>query len=378
MFLDEKIANDFRSTINSSQIFRKSEKLKEKFNLICVVMDRISSAVGYLNDHSDFPATEEDFVCFLVYACMVKDAVSKLYENVYHIKPEYIHKKKYFIDVRQYGKIVFTDETQPTDDVFFEYLRSMAFAHPFETTKGRRPRLFMDDDEKQYCPWVIVQGNVVGIRVYTSSDKFVIEDITFPFENLKEYIKTRYEYLKQLTEWAEKEIFAQDEEWAKHKVARSEDVLETIQSIKQIYEERFYETYEVEKIEQFLRCEITVDANIENIKRYKEALKRSVYKLCDALDNVEECDLCSATDEVFALPRVAHSMMRYQLEKIYCYLDDESDYWDRQWGLKQAEAFSKEFAKKWVVFDFDKMTDDEIKLTVAAACYLETKEQEML
>ena len=376
MFLDEKIANDFRNTINSSQIFRKSEKLKEKFNLICVVMDRISSAVAYLNNHSDFPATEEDFVCFLVYACMIKDAVSKLYENVYHIKPEYIHQKKYFIDVRQYGKIVFTDETQPTDDVFFEYLRSMAFAHPFDTE--HRNRSFIDKKETQYCPWVIVQGNVVGIRVYTSSDKFVIEDITFPFDNLKEYIKTRYEYLKQLTEWAEKEIFAQDEEWAKHKVARSADVFETIKSIKQIYEERFYETYEVEKIEQFLRCEITVDANIENIKRYKEALKRSVYKLCDALDNVEECDLCSATDEVFALPRVAHSMMRYQLEKIYCYLDDESDYWDRKWGLMQAEAFSKEFAKKWVVFDFDKMTDDEIKLTVAAACYLETKEQEML
>ena len=64
----------------------KSDKLKEKYNLICVVMDRVDSAVNYLNNHDEFPKTEEDFVCFLVYACMVKDAITKLYESVFHKK----------------------------------------------------------------------------------------------------------------------------------------------------------------------------------------------------------------------------------------------------------------------------------------------------
>ena len=125
MFLDPKVARDFRAIINSSEIFRRSEKLKERFNLICVVMDRIDSAVNFLNKHSDDPQTEEDYICFLVYACMVKDAISKLYENIYHHKPEYVAQKKYFCDVKQYGKMVFTEETCPTDDMFFEYLRSM-------------------------------------------------------------------------------------------------------------------------------------------------------------------------------------------------------------------------------------------------------------
>ena len=374
MFLDPKVARDFRERINSSEIFRRSENLKERFNLICVVMDRIDSAVNYLNKNSADPQTEEDFICFLVYACMVKDAISKLYENVYHHKPEYVTQKKYFCDVKQYGKMVFTEETCPTDDMFFEYLRSMAFAHPFET--GHRKRPFIDKDETQYCPWVIVHGSHVGIRVYTSSEKFVIEDLSFAFENLKNYIKERYEYLKELTAWAEQEIAEQNQEWSQHKVERSEDVFETIASIKEIYDERFYEPYEVEKIERYLKCDVTVPENIENISKYKDALKQSVEKICDALDNVEECDLASATDDIFAWPRNGHQMMHYQLEKIMCYLGEESDSWDRIWGLKQAEAFSKEFAKKWFVFDFDKMSDEEIQLTVSAACYLEYMEQE--
>ena len=146
MLLDPKIARNFRETINSSEIFRRSEKLKELFNLICVVMDRIDSAVSYLNKHSDDLQTEEEFICFLVYACMVKDAISKLYESVYHRKPAYVMQKKYFCDVKQYGKMVFTEETCPTDEMFFEYLRSMAFAHPFETDKRGRP--FIDTGEK--------------------------------------------------------------------------------------------------------------------------------------------------------------------------------------------------------------------------------------
>lgn len=374
-FLDSALIRNFRNTINSSDIFNKSNKLKEKFNLICVVMDRLDSAVNYLNTHANLPKTEEDFVCFLVYACMVKDAITKLHENVYHRKPSYITQKKYFCNVDHYGKMLFTEETCPTDDVFFEYLRSMAFAHPFETTKGRRPRLFMEDNEKQYCPWVIVHGSCVGIRVYTSSDKFVIEDITFAFENLKAYIKERYECISEFEKWANNEILLQDQEWSQHKVKRSEDIFETIYSIKEIYDERFLETYHIDCIEEYLKCEITVTENINNVSLYKKELEKAVIQICDALDTMDYESLDDATNLLHIYPRNAHQTLVYQLEKIFSYLDADSDCWDRQWGLTQAESFANQFAKKWVVFDFDKMSDSEIKLTVLTACYLEDKEQ---
>ena len=69
-------------------------------------------------------------------------------------------------------------------------------------------------------------------------------------------------------------------------------------------------------------------------------------------------------------------MMHYQLEKIYGYLNYENDNSDDiEWGLKQAEAFAKEFAKKWVVIKPREMDFYEIKMLTQVACYLEYMEQ---
>lgn len=374
-FLNKTLLDEFRETINSSRIFEKSEKLKEKYNLICVVMDRLESAIGYLNNHSDHPRTEEDFVCFLVYACMIRDGILKLYENVFRKKPDFVGQRKYFKHVKQYLKDAFTEENCPTDDVFFEYLRAMAFAHPFETGK-RSGRLFFDSNEIQYCPWVIVQDNHVGIRVYTSSEKFIINDLTFPFDTLKAYIQSVYERLKEINEWAKDEIYFQDEEWKKHKVDRSGSVQDLLQAIKAIYAERFLEPYEIERIESYLTCECTDSQNNEIIQEYRLILAESLYKICDALDACDYDALGKVTDSIFLRPSKAYSWMHYHLEKIYCYLDDDHHWMDIDWGLRQAKAFSKEFAKDWVIIDVGQMSFDEIKLLVTIACYFEAKKQE--
>ena len=74
-----------------------------------------------------------------------------------------------------------------------------------------------------------------------------------------------------------------------------------------------------------------------------------------------------------------HQHAHYQLEKIFCYLEERSKvidpYSNEAWGLKQAEFFANEFAKKWVTINVQSMQYDEIKLLVSTACYLEAKEQ---
>jgi hypothetical protein len=65
-------------------------------------------------------------------------------------------------------------------------------------------------------------------------------------------------------------------------------------------------------------------------------------------------------------------MMHYQLEKIYCYLNDDDG--DINWGLKMADSFSKEFSKKWVEIKPYEMNFDEIKMLTTIACYYESKE----
>lgn len=376
-YLNKGLLNEFRNTINSTNIFQKTSKLKEKYNLICVVMDRLDSAIGYLNEHEKQPKTEEDFVCFLVYACMIRDGIMKLYENVFQRKPSFIDDKKFFRDVKIYSKNAFSEDDCPTDDVFFEYLRSMAFAHPFNTG-NRKGRFFLESNEIQYCPWVIVRDNYVGIRVYTSSDKFVIQDLTFDFYNLKAYIKSIYERLDEINIWARDEILLQDQEWAKKKIDRTGTINDLIQNIKNAFAERFLEPYDIECIETYLTCETTNFQNKNIVESYREELTKSLYKICDALDEVDNDALDEATNIIGIRPRNAHSMMYYQLEKIFGYLDNDHGWMDVQWGLRQAQDFANEFATKWVVIEIGKMDFSEIKLLVTIACYFEAKEQGLL
>ncbi len=63
-FLDEKIIQNFRNIINSARIFNNLIKHKNRYNLICAVIDRINSAVIYLNQHSAHPKSEEEFIFF--------------------------------------------------------------------------------------------------------------------------------------------------------------------------------------------------------------------------------------------------------------------------------------------------------------------------
>ena len=52
--------------------------------------------VDYLNKHKKCPISDEDFITYMVYACMLYDGFNKMYENILDEKPPYKGKKKFF------------------------------------------------------------------------------------------------------------------------------------------------------------------------------------------------------------------------------------------------------------------------------------------
>ena len=385
-YLNESLIWDLHNVIESSDIFMSEEPLKHKYNLFCAFKDRMFSAVKFLNKHSKPPKTEEEFINFLVYAAIVRDGIMKLYENLYGKKPTFIGEKKYFLNVRTYSAKYFSEETQPTDDDFFEYLRAMAFAHPYETSKRGRP--FMEDGEIQMCPWVIIDKsgmtcrikNPVGIRIYSNKFEDDLQDILFSFDDVKAYIKSRYKCLKEITKWAKEELEKHIEEWKKRKINRNQDPVDILTEIKSVLTDRFQDASSIENLVVYLTCPISVEENRENVLKFRKAIIDAIPGICDSVDNLD-CELMEQKiGELLAYPREMHQMAYYQLEKIFSYLRDRSEiidpYSDEAWGLKQAEDFANGFAKKWVKIDVDTMQYDEIKLLVYTACYLERKEQE--
>ena len=387
-FLDHSLIESFREVINSSRIFTGHEQFKHKFNLICVFMDRIDSAVRYLNAHAEKPETEEEMIFFLVYATILRDGINKLYENIFNDHPPYILEKKYFSDAMHQYKPYFCADTCPTDDNFFDYLRAMAFAHPFCVSGRENNRPFMQKGEVHYCPHIIASSilssicnikDPVGIVIYSSANEESTTIVEISFSSLKGFIKSRYDSIELLTEWAKNGITEQNEKWKRVKVNRDLEPVDILRNINAILENRFECTDSINSALTCLECPLSDDRNRVNVELFRDAIIRVLPNVCDCVDSLDYEGMEEALSLLNVEPKHMHQMGSYQLEKIYSYLDcpdaAAEHTSDTYWGLMQAAAFAKEFAKKWVTIDTTHMTFDEIILLVRVACFLEAKAQ---
>lgn len=370
-FLNSKLVQDLRDVINKTDIFIKDPIEKEKFNLICAIMDRFDSSINFLNENQTFPKSENDFINFLVHVSIIRDGINKVFE-VLELKIKNDNK----IFEQYYKRDLPNINKEINDDRFYEYFRSLAFAHPFVTNRSI-PNV-IDKTEIQYSPYVLTNlgyfwkdKNSIGVEVY--SNKRNSFSISFPFEKLKEYVKWKYEMILDIISEFENIINKKEKVWKQHKVKRNLPDIEILEDIKIILEERCMDSEGIDELIKYLNCECTLDENYESVKKFKNAIKKIIPDICNALDNYEHDEIYNIIRDILYPKPKAHQMLHYQLEKIYCYLNE--DYGDAEWGLIQAEAFANEFAKKWVTINPRSMSFDEIKLLTNVACYLEYKEQ---
>ena len=133
--LDEQICRDLRSVINETDIFVKDSVEKEKFDLTCAVMDRIDSSLKYINDHLYTPKDETEFITFIIHCCTIKDAVNFIFKKLNIRKIDDGNFFKNILMGKPFGMSE-NDASKIPDDKFFEYFRSLVFAHPFETNRA--------------------------------------------------------------------------------------------------------------------------------------------------------------------------------------------------------------------------------------------------
>lgn len=382
-YLDSAICQDFRNAINSSPIFIYDPKYLSKYNLCCAVMDRLDTCIEKLNQYDDYPNTEEDFLIFMMFACMVKDAVRELLEGLEISMPQ--DEKKYFGEIYRKSPVYNPEAEEPTDDKFFEYLRSLMFAHPFETSRAK----FLKKGETQYSPWVIVnrylppllgEEYTVGVRVYTNQSERIL-DIHFPFQLLKDYICSTYEQLAFATDWAKQQVLEAKQEWQNTKINRDQPPENILEEIEKILISRYSDTsYGIKELLQYLSCELSDERNRLSVTKFQDFIVEKLPALCDATDAIDDERVQEICNDILRTPQKMHQMAHYQMEKIFCYLGERqlesTPNETERWGLTQARYFWEEFAKKWVNIDIKNMSFQEIKLLVRTACHLERQEQE--
>ena len=371
--LNHSLCNELRDVINRTDIFIEDEEENKKFLLICALMDRFDTAVKYINKHQKTPKSEEELIIFMVYSCIIKDGVDYIKKVLGINKCE---DKKIFEDIYREEPIKIGENQEYNDDSFFEYFRSLVFAHPLFTNRSIPNPL---EKEVQYSPYIVMEPiwrtpyiDPIGAMIY-SNKREIMNPVLISFENLKKYIRCKYEEISNVIEGFEEIINKKEQQWKKHKVNRSQDDIDVLKDCVNILKERYMESYEIEELITYLTCKNSLKENLENVNKFRNEIKKIIYKICDALDSYSIDDIYDIVSAILYARPKAHPMMHYQLEKIFC--DLNYDHGNIEWGLIQAEAFSKEFAKKWVIIKPREMDFDEIKMLTNVACYLEYMEQ---
>lgn len=372
--LDGKLVYDLRNVINKTNIFVADVNEKEKFNLICAVMDQFDNSVMYLNSHQNIPKSEDEIIMLFHHFCIIRDGI-KVVSNILNIenKPtnifqSYCEEKPFLIPASDYKG----------DDKFFDYLRSLFFAHPFITDRSIPNPI---KGEVQYSPYILNnRGGIfpdlkdsVGVMVY--SNKREMFHICIKFADLKEYIRLKFEKINDIINAFQDIINNKEKEWSNRKVNRNQDSGAILLDVIDILNERYLDDSDIKEIYDYLTCNITDETNIEIVNKYRDLIINSIPAICDCIDNMDYDELYQITSPILTPHiREVYPMMHYQLEKIYCYLNDDG-YGDIYWGLTQAALFAKEFAKDWVNINTVSMSFNEIKLLVTIACYFQAQKE---
>lgn len=379
-FLDHKIHETLRENINATDIFFRDESQKPHFNLFCAVMDRVSTCVTFLNKHSIYPANEEAFIMFMVFGCMLRDATYEMLKKLGINLNETVsqgNSYQYFRDICRTYPFNLSEDNLLTDDQFFAYFRSLVFAHPCETSRAK----CIKNGEVQYSPFVIVRNDLsniedpVGVRVYSTKSVNMF-DIIFSFSLLKEYINSRYRLLSVASERIQSIITEKQSIWKEHKVNRNLSAPEILKDIINILKERCENYDYMELALSYLETQTNLSDNRDSVEKFHQAIINALPNICNAIDDYDTNSAFQIIGEIVCVyPDKMHENANYELEKIFCNLNEYCDKGKIEWGLRMAEHFSQKFAKKWVSIQPKNMNFNEIKLLTATACYLEAKSQ---
>lgn len=391
-FLKWDVAYSIHEVIDESNVHRYDKRIAAQFNLICAMIDRLHDAIRYLNDFDEAPRTDNELLLCLVHSCVIHDAVKEIHKAL-GLKYRYDEsggedKYKYFRSVVSDEMLMLApDKSFPTDDKFFEYFRSLAFAHPLDTSRAN----FLEKGDKKekeirYSPFVInaagavvedKKEKMIGVRVYSNKWND-IKDLYFPFRTWMEFIRDRYELLYDIKENIEGIVKEYENEWLSTKIDRHVGAKDLLVAIVEQLKARHVHEPVLEVAEEALSYyTIPVDSlsakTKESVILYRKAIELALPQLCDAVDDLDYEKFIEVLDPIVGpiTPQAEEfNGVGYQREKIFLHLGDE-DEGQAWWAKRLLRSFADGFAKRWVDIDVTNLSVESAKLLVTVACYHE-------
>lgn len=371
------------STLNDTNVFKYDEELKAKHSHVCAVLDRLRQTTSWINCHQETPAGDHAptrLMTFMMFSSVIKDGIEKLRKDfglqgaIFNkTKPE---SRQFFSDVCRGAPLNIPKDECPTDDAFFQYFRSLVFAHPgkVEMSQG-----ILRPGEVQHCPYIIEHGlrnyanepdDYVGVMIYSTEKDRDWKTLRVRFSALKAYLKSRYDSLGLVLEKIERKIKASRKAWSKITVDATLAPLEQLKFIRRVFIRRCEDwmEYEVGRLIELLEAPCTMEENQSRVADYRKEIEDAVPRLVECFTALDSSGFISIIDH-YSEHEVDESLkMNYHLRKIFENLNDEDR---RECATSDIELVANDFVKKWVRIDQSTMSDGELKMLITLACYYE-------
>lgn len=312
--LDSKFVDNLRDVINKTNIFVEDINEKEKFDLICAVMDRFDNSVTYINSHQNIPTSESEIIMLFHHFCIIREGI-KVVSNILNIDSE---PTDIFQNYCQEAPFLILRDDYKGDDKFFDYLRSLFFAHPFITERSIPNPI---KGEVQYSPYILNNRleifsdikDSVGVMVYSNKrDAFCI---SIRFDDLKEYIRLKFEKTNDITNAFQEIINNKEKEWSSRKVNRNQNIDAILLEVIDILNERYLDDSDIKELYDFLTCSISDESNIKIVNEFRNIIIKAIPIICDCIDNMNYEELYQITNPLLSPNiREVYPMMHYQLE----------------------------------------------------------------
>ena len=391
---DPSVKAELSRLLQHTKAFRLNSQMRARFNLACVVQDRILDAMSYLDKHREAPSTDSQFYLMMVYADNLFSAVHEVFKAFDEVQYPYGEgcareiKSKFFFSAFHKALPELPDDEVPSDDQFFRYFRSLTFAHPYETSRQK----FIAKDEIHYSPFVLNNSNhglpdampdAIGVKVYSSKRSPNEFSIILSYRAFKDFLISRYDTLQVITKYIQAVLDDQQSEWLKHKADRNLSPIELAEELRGIYKERHEDTYFIDEAIQHLTTELSpgFGPNEQNVAKFRAAIEAVLVPVCDALEKPDYNEAADKLDAVLSPdipdwpenPDNEYRGMEYHRGKVaeYC---GSSECSRTDYVAIDLKCLMKGFVKKWVTIDPKIMSRQEIWLLVSTAWYLESKE----
>lgn len=376
---DKDLCSKLRDLVNSTDMFWKDDIEKKYYNHLCAMMDRIDESMGYVVAHNNIPKTNDEFILFLMHVSIVVESIKEFMFMLHLDYNECVQKmSSYLYIVCSQPPFDILQDKKISDDSIFEYIRAISFAHPINTDRAYLVKQIRDI----HCsPFVLLDRTIchegcVGIHVYSDNLSMPFS-IQIPFSDLQGYVYSRYSLLSKIYEELENHIKTKETLWKQRKVNRNQAPELILKDIKSILEERYEYAYDIDELISLLTCKYTRPENEKYVTLVQKELIKKIPDICDAIDNMDtETAYQTYKDILYSRPTEMHQGAGYELEKIFCYLTDDTRYMDQEFGKMMAKSFTKGFASKWVVMDIDNMSFEEIQMLTRIACFMEKRDQD--